>query len=120
MNQIYVYYVKKKQILHFYCWNFSKSSNLVDLLITEKKNAKSTSTTPTTNSSQTLLKSELRKYDVTFHVLMNWRFMKEIYNSLLKLPKEISELTITSIAFCIANDLKLVDLICLPNLLLIK
>ena len=51
-------------------------------------------------------KAEMKKYDVTFNVVMNWRFMKEIYTWLLKMPKDLVELTMQSIAFCIANDLK--------------
>lgn len=86
-----------EDVTDFFCWIFSKSSNILDLLVTEKNGSK---------LKITASKAELRKYDVTYHVNTNWRLMKEIYMYLLKLPKSIVDLVVTSISFCIANDLK--------------
>ena len=67
------------------------------MLVTEKNGSKLKITSS---------KAELRKYDVTYHVVTNWRLMKEIFMYLVKLPKCTVDLVVTSISFCIANDLK--------------
>lgn len=51
-------------------------------------------------------KTEFLKYDVTFNIVINWKLMKEFYNGLAKMPQNIINLTMTSISFCIANDIK--------------
>lgn len=86
---------KLNDIADFFCWIFSKSSNLLDILTTEKSGFKLDVT-----------KTELLKYDVTFNIVINWKLMKEFYNGLTKMPQNIINLTMTSISFCIANDIK--------------
>ena len=61
------------QLTDFYCWIFSKTSNLIDLLITDKTNSSSKSN------------QETKKNDPTFYVSTNWKFMKEIFNVLTKM-----------------------------------
>ena len=85
------------EVSDFFCWMFSKSSNLLNLLIVEKNGSK---------MKTTASKLELRKNDASSHVVANWRLMKEFYNCLAKMPKKVIDLTMTSISFCIANDLK--------------
>ena len=59
------------QLTDFYCWIFSKTANLIDLLVTDK-------TTSKTNQ-------ETKKNDPTFYVSTNWKFMKDLYNILTKM-----------------------------------
>ena len=63
---------KYDQLADYYCWIFSKSSNLIDLLVTDKASSK-------INSNET------KKHDASFYVTTNWKFMKEIYHYLLKM-----------------------------------
>jgi hypothetical protein len=66
-------------ITDFYVWTFSKSSHLIELLVAEKHHQLSTKKT---NNEDTV---GVRKYDASFYVTANWRFMKEIYNCLVKM-----------------------------------
>ena len=59
------------QLTDFYCWIFSKTANLIDLLVTDK-------TTSKTNQ-------ETKKNDPTFYVSTNWKFMKDLYIVLTKM-----------------------------------
>lgn len=62
-----------KNVVDFFCWNFSKSSNLISLLVIEKP-IKSKQSPSMASSS-------------IFNFSINWKYMKEIYNFLLKLVK---------------------------------
>lgn len=60
-----------KDVVDFYCWNFSKSSNLTSLLVIEKP-----------------IKSKQSPYMATssiFNFTINWKYMKEIYTFLQKM-----------------------------------
>ncbi len=61
-----------EQLSDFYCWIFSKSMNLTDLLVTDKVSRAS---------------NEPKKHDASFYVSTNWKFMKEIYYYLTKTVK---------------------------------
>lgn len=65
---------KFEKVLDFYCWIFSKSANLIELLVNEKYSKKSND-----------LNGKSKKNDASFYVSTNWRFMKEIYSCLTKL-----------------------------------
>lgn len=65
-----------KEIGEFFNWMFSNSSNMIELFISEKTNL--------------LLSNENRHHhhrhgDACHHVSMNWRFLKELYNCLVKM-----------------------------------
>ena len=60
-----------EQLNDFYCWIFSKSSNLIELLVTDKANSKTS--------------NEPKRHDASFYVTTNWKFMKEIYYNLIKM-----------------------------------
>ncbi len=84
-------------ISDFFCWVFSKSANLSDILVTKKSDSQLKIKGP---------KTDLRKYDATFNMIINWKLMKELYTGLAKMPKNVIDLAMTSISFCIANDIK--------------
>lgn len=75
-----------KKITDFFCWIFSKSSNLIDLLVTEKYSKR--------KESLTRIGSASKKYDASFYVSANWKFMKEIYTSLQKMVKYFQSFTL--------------------------
>ena len=64
------------KITDFYCWIFSKSSNLIDFLVTEK---------PYANKTNEMKPNSNKKHDASFYVTTNWRLMKEIFNCLQKM-----------------------------------
>jgi hypothetical protein len=61
----------------FYCWTFSQSSNLIDLLTTEKQTANLQSKDQDGN-----VKSNV---DASYNVTTDWRYMKEVYICLQKM-----------------------------------
>jgi len=58
----------------FFCWTFSSSSNLIDLLTTVKQ--------PNGRPKEAEMD---KKVDASFYVTTNWRFMKEVYICLQKM-----------------------------------
>ncbi|CAF1012546.1 unnamed protein product, partial [Brachionus calyciflorus] len=69
-----------KELGDFYCWTFSKSSNLIDLLVTEKHSRRKESTDRINSAN-----FQNKKYDASLFVSTNWKFMKELYSSLQKM-----------------------------------
>ena len=61
------------QLRDFFCWTFSKSSNLIDALVDNGSLAGEVST------------ATVKKLDASYHVSPNWKFMKSIYNCLEKM-----------------------------------
>lgn len=61
----------------FYNWTFSNSANMIELFISDKAmlNEKSTG-------------DKKKHFDPCYYVSMNWRFLKEIYNCLVKMVLE--------------------------------
>jgi hypothetical protein len=53
------------ELIDFFCWTFSQSTNLIDLLTTEKQQS----------GKSREIESE-KKVDSSFYVTTNWRFMK--------------------------------------------
>ena len=53
------------ELIDFFCWAFSQSTNLIDLLTTEKQQS----------GKSREIESE-KKADSSFYVTTNWRFMK--------------------------------------------
>jgi len=53
-------------LIDFFCWTFSQSTNLIDLLTTEKQQQ---------SGKSKEIESE-KKADPSFYVTTNWRFMK--------------------------------------------
>ncbi|RNA11315.1 putative E3 ubiquitin- ligase HECTD2 [Brachionus plicatilis] len=88
-----------KDITDFYCWNFSKSSNLISLLVIEKP-IKSKQSPDMTYSSPD------KKLETIFNFSIDWKFMKDIYLFLQKLSTTETKLIMKAICFCIVNDLK--------------
>ena len=54
------------ELIDFFCWTFSQSTNLIDLLTTEKQQQ---------SGKSKEIESE-KKADPSFYVTTNWRFMK--------------------------------------------
>ena len=65
-------------LVDFFCWTFSQSSNLIDLLGTEKQINSNKQNEPESSSNS-------KKVDASYYVTPNWRFMKEVYICLAKM-----------------------------------
>lgn len=68
-----------KDATDFYCWNFSKSSNLINLLIIEKPIKAKQSYNKTSSFA------ENKKLGTIFDFSVDWKYMKEIYLFLQKM-----------------------------------
>jgi hypothetical protein len=66
-----------KDIQDFFCWAFSSSSNLIELLVLDRQSK--------SGKNSSLNEDKQTNYDPCYFKSINWKFMKDIYVNLNRL-----------------------------------